>query len=80
MDDRLVKSLHTVDHLIHLIEMLGVLRVYNMKLNPNKCAFDIFLCKFLGFMINQRRIEVNPDKIKAVIEIETLWTVRRLNN
>ena len=33
-----------------------------MKLNPLKCAFRVRLGKFLGFMVNQRRIEANPEK------------------
>lgn len=39
-----------------------------MKLNPSKCAFGVNIGKFLGFMVTQRGIEVNPDQIKAVIE------------
>ncbi|RVW20895.1 hypothetical protein CK203_113694 [Vitis vinifera] len=39
-----------------------------MKLNPSKCAFGVNVGKFLGFMVTQRGIEVNPDQIKAVIE------------
>lgn len=39
-----------------------------MKLNPSKCTFRVNVGKFLGFMVTQRRIEVNPDQIKAVIE------------
>ena len=37
-------------------------------MNPSKCAFGISAGKFLGFMVNQRGIEVNPDQVKAVIE------------
>lgn len=32
-----------------------------MKLNPSKCAFGVNVGKFLGFMVTQRGIEVNPD-------------------
>ncbi|KAL6315612.1 hypothetical protein AAG906_003715 [Vitis piasezkii] len=38
--------------------------VYNMKLNPAKCAFGVSVGKFLGFMVTQREIKVNPDQIK----------------
>ncbi|RVX18673.1 Retrovirus-related Pol polyprotein from transposon 17.6 [Vitis vinifera] len=47
------------------------MRRYNMKLNPSKCAFSISANKFLGFMVTQRGIEVNPDQIKAIIETPT---------
>nr|XP_016500782.1 PREDICTED: uncharacterized protein LOC107819208 [Nicotiana tabacum] len=40
-----------------------------MKLNPKKCAFGVGSGKFLGFMVSNRGIEINPDKIKAIEEI-----------
>nr|CAN62495.1 hypothetical protein VITISV_027483 [Vitis vinifera] len=42
--------------------------VYDMKLNPSKCAFGISVGKFLGFMVSQRGIEISPDQVKAVME------------
>uniref|UniRef100_A0A2N9EHL8 RNase H type-1 domain-containing protein n=1 Tax=Fagus sylvatica TaxID=28930 RepID=A0A2N9EHL8_FAGSY len=38
---------------------------YNMKLNPAKCVFGVSSGKFLGFMVSQRGIEANPNKIKG---------------
>ena len=46
-----------------LNETFETLRSYNMKLNQSKCAFKIMAGKFLGFMVSQRGIEVNPNKI-----------------
>ena len=40
-----------------------------MKLNPAKCAFGVSAEKFLGFIVNNRGIEANPDKIKAVLDM-----------
>ena len=34
---------------------------YNMKLNPFKCAFGISTGKFLGFLVTQQGIEINPE-------------------
>ena len=41
-----------------------------MKLNPTKCAFGVFAGKFLGFIVNILGIEANPDKIKAVLDMQ----------
>ena len=49
-------------------EVFQLLRKYDMKLNPSKCAFGVSAGKFLGFMVSQRGIEVSPDQVKAVIE------------
>ena len=40
-----------------------------MKLNPNKCVSEVTAGKFLGFMVSQRGIEVNLDKIRAIMEM-----------
>ena len=40
-----------------------------MKLNPAKCAFGVSAGKFLGFIVNSRGIEANPDKIKVVLDM-----------
>ena len=69
VDDMLVKSRREEDHLKDLEETFGTLRSYNMKLNPSKCAFGVTAGKFLGFMVSQRGIEANLDKIKAIVEI-----------
>ena len=52
VDDMLVKSLREEDHLDDLRETFNTLRSYNMKLNPNKCAFGVMAGKFLGFMVS----------------------------
>ena len=40
-----------------------------MKLNPAKCAFGVSAGKFLGFIVNNRGIEENPNKIKVVLDM-----------
>ena len=62
MDDTLVKSRREDD----LNETFNILYSYNMKLNPSKCTFGVTAGKFLGFMVSQKGIEVNPDKIQAI--------------
>ena len=47
-----------------------------MKLNPSKCVFGVTAEKFLGFMVSQRGIEVNPEKVRAILELEPLRTVK----
>ena len=63
VDDMLVKSLRENDHLNDLQETFDTLRSYNMKLNPSKCVFGVTVGKFLSFMVSQRGIEVNPEKV-----------------
>ena len=71
IDDMLVKSTTTGLHIAHLSEAFQILRNYNMKLNPVKCAFGVSAGKFMGFIFNHRGIEVNPDKIKVVLDMSS---------
>ena len=69
IDDMLVNSTTAELHIAHLSEAFQILRKYNMKLNPAKCAFGVSAGKFLGFIVNHWGIEANPDKIKAVLDM-----------
>ena len=70
VDDMLVKSTRETQHLDDLQKTFDMLRRYKMKLNPRKCAFGVASGKFLGFMVSQRGIEANPDKIQAILNME----------
>ena len=80
VDDMLVKSLREDDHLSDLQETFDTLRAYNMKLNPNKCVFRVTAGKFLGFMVSQRGIEVNPEKIRVIVELAPPKTVKEVQS
>ena len=69
VDNMLVKSVREDDHLSDLQETFDTLRTYNMKLNSSKCAFKITAGKFLGFMVSQKGIEVNLEKVWAIMEL-----------
>ena len=47
-----------------------------MKLNPSKCVFGVASGKFLGFMVSQRGIEANPEKVKAILDMASPKTVK----
>jgi hypothetical protein len=56
----------------------NMLRSYQMKLNPAKCAFGVSSSKFLGFMVSNRGIEANPEKVRAVLEMQVPLTTKQL--
>ncbi|KAL0430604.1 UNVERIFIED_CONTAM: hypothetical protein Sradi_0686400 [Sesamum radiatum] len=69
VDDMLVKSKEAHYHVEDLDETFPVLRKYQLKLNPGKCAFRVSGGRFLGFIVTQRGIETNPNKIKAIMDM-----------
>ena len=68
IDDMLVKSKQRPDHAAHLQQTFDLLKKYDMKLNPLKCAFGVSTGRFLGFMVTQRGIEANPAQLKATLQ------------
>uniref|UniRef100_A0A2N9FUW7 RNase H type-1 domain-containing protein n=1 Tax=Fagus sylvatica TaxID=28930 RepID=A0A2N9FUW7_FAGSY len=78
VDDMLVKSKEEGGHLDDLRETFETLRKYQMKLNPSKCAFGVYSGKFFGFMVSQRGIEANLDKIKAILEMQPPKTSKEI--
>jgi hypothetical protein len=78
MDDMLVKSTESIDHVHDLREAFETLKRYGMKLNPAKCAFRVSSGKFLGYMVSSRGIEANPEKIRAILEMQSPKTTKQL--
>ena len=78
VDDMLVMSQDKEIHLDDLQETFDTLRQYNMKLNPSKCAFGVSSRKFLGFMVSHMRIEANPDKIQAILDMKPPQNVKEV--
>ena len=80
IDDMFVKSTMAELHIAHLAEAFQILKKYNMKLNPAKCAFEVSVGKFLGFIVNNRGIEANPDKIKAVLDMPPPSNIKKVQH
>jgi hypothetical protein len=76
VDDIVVKSVQRRDHISDLAETFANLRAANLRLNPEKCVFGIHKGKVLGCLVSTKGIEVNPDKIKALIEMQDPVSVK----
>src|ERR1043165_8634744 len=66
VDDLVVKSVKGVTLLDDLRETFANLRTYQIKLNPEKCVFGVPPGKLLGFLVSERGIKCNPEKIAAI--------------
>lgn len=66
VDNILVKSVRVDDLVKDLEEIFVILQRYGLKLNPNKCIFDVRSVKFLSYMMIERGIEVNPKRLSYV--------------
>jgi len=74
----LVKSKEELAHLDDLKETFTTLKQYQMKLNPSKCAFGVASRKFLGFIVSQKGIETNPEKVRAILDMTSPKTIKEV--
>src|SRR3954462_5907502 len=63
IDDIVVKSDAFESHLANLRLAFERMKRYGLKMNPLKCAFGVSAGKFLGFIIHEDGIEIDPKKI-----------------
>ena len=70
IDDMVVKSKVVSEHVEDLTNIFEILREHKLRLNASKCSFGVGLGKFLGYMMTHRGIEVNPDQIKAINNLQ----------
>jgi hypothetical protein len=76
VDDIVVKSVQRRDHIGDLAETFTNLRAANLRLNAEKSVFGIHKGKVLGCLVSTKGIEANPDKIKALIEMQDPVSVK----
>jgi hypothetical protein len=70
IDDVIVKSDSMNNHLADLRLALERMRRYGLKMNPLKCAFAMSASKFLGFIIYEHGIEIDPIKIESINKVQ----------
>ena len=46
------------------------MRKYGLKMNSLKCVFGVSAGKFLGFIIHEHGIEIDPKKVEAIKNLE----------
>ena len=70
IDDMVVKSKIESKHVNYLGGIFGILRRHKLRLNASKCSFGVGSRKLLGYIVTHRGIEVNPDQIKAINDLQ----------
>ncbi|XXG73192.1 hypothetical protein AAC387_Pa07g2152 [Persea americana] len=78
INDMVVKSRESQDHLADLRQTFGILRQFQLKLNVSKCAFGVSSGKFLGSLVTRKGIEVNPDQITAIQELQSPTSTKQV--
>ncbi|GLU03905.1 hypothetical protein SLE2022_210760 [Rubroshorea leprosula] len=66
IDDVVVKSKTRLGHFDVLRKVFDRGHLYKLKMNPTKCAFGVFVGKFLGFLVSKHGISVDPTTFEAI--------------
>ena len=69
VDDMIVKSKDRESHTMNMRKFFERIKEYRLRLNPQKCTYGVTAGKLLRFLVSDRRIEVDPSKIKAILEM-----------
>ena len=78
VDDMIVKFRDKAEHLAALQRFFKRIRQFRLRLNPKKCTFGVSSRKLLGHIVSQRGIEVDPEKIRAILDMPAPRTVREI--
>ena len=80
VDDIVVKSKRREQHFYVLKRVFKICRAFKLRMNPLKCAFEVSSRKFLGFLVHNRGIDVNPAKATAIATMRPPATVKKLKS
>jgi hypothetical protein len=69
IEDVVVKLESMDSHLADLHLGLEIMHWYGLKMNPLKCMLGVSAGKFLGFIIHERGIEIDPMKIESINKV-----------
>ena len=78
VDDMIMKFRGRVDHLATLERFFERIQIFRLRLNPKKSTFGVTYGKLLGHMVSERGIEVDPDKIKAILDMPMPRTEKKI--
>ncbi|KAA3478108.1 RNA-directed DNA polymerase (Reverse transcriptase), Ribonuclease H-like protein [Gossypium australe] len=78
VDDMIAKSRTEKEHVQILRKLFLRLRKFQLKLNPAKCTFGVRSGKLLGFVVSEKGIEIDPDKVRAIQELSPPHTQKEV--
>ena len=78
VDNLDVKTKNRGNHSHDLKRVFEKLCMHQLKMNPLKCVFGVTSGKFLGFVVRKKGIEIDPDKVKAIIQMPHPRNLREL--
>ncbi|XP_034677764.1 uncharacterized protein LOC117908248 [Vitis riparia] len=80
VDDMIVKSRERANHLTALQRFFERIRHFRLRLNPKKCTLGVTSGKLLGHIVSEHGIEVDPKKIRVILDMPAPRTEREIRS
>ncbi|KAG0739642.1 hypothetical protein G6F23_008820 [Rhizopus arrhizus] len=69
LDDIIIHSKSPSKHILDVEQVLSRLKAANLSINKEKCAFGLKSVEFLGFIVSDKGISANPEKIAPILAL-----------
>jgi hypothetical protein len=69
LNDLVVESVGFKEHMTDLKLSLERMKKYGLQMNPLKRAFGVISRRFLGFIVHEHDIQIDPKKIESIGKI-----------
>ena len=79
-DDILTHEETELQHDGRVITLLETARMNNLSLNPDKIQFKSTDCKFFGHRLTAEGLKLDPEKVKAIVQMPPLQSIQSLHN
>jgi hypothetical protein len=80
LDDILIYNKTWVEHLHHIQHVLHTLRDHKLYTNLEKCSFSMDMIHYLGYIIDQHGVHVDPTKIQVIRDWPAPTTLTELQS
>ena len=80
VDDIVVKSRKREEHFHVLRKVFERCKAFKLRMNPLKGAFGVSFGKFLGFLVHNRGIDMDPAKTTTIATMRSPATVKQLKS
>jgi hypothetical protein len=80
LDDILIYNKTWDEHLQHIHQVLHTLWQHKLYANLGKCSFDMDMVHYLGYIIDQHGVHVDPAKIQVICDWPAPTTLTELRS
>jgi hypothetical protein len=79
-DDILIFSRNWEEHMRHIQHVLSTLLQHKLYVNLEKCFFGMNMVQYLGYIIDDHGVHLDPTKIQVICDWSSLTTLTELRS